>query len=323
MNFASPQYLLLLMVPAIIVVVQLVKTGKPVDAPVGRDVLVPQPLTILLLKAGLILPALLLSGFIVLLAQPVTDQQIAARNPIKVTNIEVLLNASRSMLAQAEIGDHCRYCASKKAIGRFVEQRNGNTMGISIFGSRHLDLVPLTADLNCISKSIEKTFPDYIAFEIAHEKNFAEGIRRSIEKLTAAQQSETEEGQKRSARDGDRILILVTDGETQQLVSQEEELRDLLVENNVVLYVAMIADGNRSPVLARLAEGTAGGRLFQCRDAKGFFEVMHHIDNMNKIVYKNSEPRKVNDTWLPILIMGALMIFFSVFLATPFRPMPW
>ena len=324
MNFVSPQFLLLLVIPLALVLMVLLKAGKPVDMPVARDAPVAQPFTYFLMKAGQMIPALILAGFIVLLAQPVVDQQVSSRNPLRVTNIEILLNASRSMLATAEIGEHCRYCASKKAIGDFVSRRQGNTMGISIFGSRHLDLVPLTADLNCIAKSIARTYPDYIAYEISHSKDFAEGLRRSVEKLAAAEQAGAEKSGKRSLpQDSDRILILVTDGETRQLAGQEEELKALLAENNVVLYVATIADGNRSPSLARLAQSTPGGRLFECRDAKGFYGIMHHIDNMNKIVYKDQEPRKVNDTWLPNLVMGALLCCFAAYLTTPFRPMPW
>ena len=312
MNFAHPEYLLLLVGPIALALWSIFQHGAPVNAPVAEGSLVAQPVTFALLKAGAMLPSLLLGCFVFLLARPVTEQQVLSRNPAKTTNIEILLNASSSMLARSEIGYHCRYCASKVVIGDFVKKRNGNTIGISIFGSRHLNLVPLTSDLNCIPYSIAETYPDYISYGISHEKNFAEGITRSVEKL------------KENAQPGsEQILILITDGENPELARRERELLTLMVQEDVTLYVAMIADGTRSPTLARLAEGTRGGRLFECRDAMGFLEVMRHIDRMNKIVYKDAAPRAVDNNWHVLLGAAGILCFFGVYLATPFRPIPW
>jgi Ca-activated chloride channel homolog len=311
MHFAHPQLLLLLLVPVAIAAWSLAKPGVAVAAPVGRHALTSQPFTMLLLKAGQVFPTMVLACFIVLLARPLTEQEVLSRNPVQKTNIEILLNASRSMLAESEIGHHCRYCASKVAIGDFVKQRNGNSMGISIFGSRHLDLVPLTADLNCVVASIAETYPDWIAYQIAHEKNFEEGLARSVEKLAV-----------KARPDSEQILILVTDGENQELAAHEEGLRKRLAENRVTLYVAMIAEGGNSRVLARLAEETKGG-LFECRDAMGFFEAMRHIDRMNRIVYQDSAPRPVDNSWWVLLVIVATAFVYAVHLATPFRPTPW
>lgn len=312
MEFAHPEFLALLLLPAVTVIWFLRRPGAVVSAPVEAGALVSQPVTSLMLKAGSLLPAVLLAGVVVLLARPQTRSDVAARNPKVATNIEILLNASRSMLGRSEIGYHCRYCASKKAIEEFVSRRGGNTMGISIFGSRHLDLVPLTADLNCLNHAISQTYPDYITQSIAFEKNFAAGLGGSIEKLA-----------KHAAKDSEQILILVTDGERRALAGDEEALSKSLADHDITLFVAMIADGNASPVLARLAEGTPGGRLFRCRDAMGFFEIMRHIDQMKKIEYQDSVPRPVDDNhWLLHAIL-ALTSLYAVFLATPFRPAPW
>lgn len=312
MQFAHPQFLFLLVVPIALAWWILLKPGSGVEAPVAEGVLGRQPVTVLLLKAGMLVPPTLLACFVVLLSRPVVERQIASRNPIRATNIEILLNASRSMLAAAEIGHHCRYCASKVAIADFVAQRHGNTMGISIFGSRHLDLVPLTADLQCLFTSISETYPDYIANTLSYGENFEEGLARSIDKLAEKAQPHSEQ-----------ILILVTDGESRGLARHEKELQKRLAENGITLYVAMIAEANSSPVLARLALGTPRGRLFECRDAMGFFDVMRHIDQMNRIVYQDAAPGLADNNWLFLAVATLCASLFSLHLIGPFRPLPW
>lgn len=306
------EFLFLLVLPVALALWTLLKPGAPVNAPVAEGVLVRQPVTAALLKAGLLLPSVLLALFIILLARPVVQQQVTSRNPVQATNIEILLNASRSMLAEAEIGEHCRYCASKKAIGKFVEKRNGNTMGISIFGSDHVDLVPLTLDLNCVVQSIDETYPDWISPKLAHRKDFAKALTASIGKLSRKTQMSSEQ-----------ILILVTDGENRDLAQHEGELRKRLAESNITLYVALIADGGNARTLARLAEGTKGGKLFECKDAMGFAEIMRHIDRMNRIVYQDAEPRMVDNNWPFLLAVSVVTALFACYLTTPFRPTPW
>lgn len=311
MKFEHPEMLLLLLVPLALGLWTFFKPGAVVTAPVAEGALARQPITVMLLRAGLLLPSVILTGFVFLLARPVADQQVVSRNPKQITNIEILLNASHSMLARAEIGYHCRYCASKVAIGNFVQRRHGNTMGISIFGSRHLDLIPLTADLACVITSIEKTFPDYIAYKIANEENFAAGLQGSIDKLA-----------KEAKGNSEQLLILITDGESKELAAQEEILRQQLKEKNITLYVAMIADGNLAPTLGRLAKETHGD-LHVCKDAMGFFEIMRHIDRMNKIVYQDEKPQPVDNNWWILLAMVGLTSLLAFHLATPFRPTPW
>lgn len=312
MEFLHPEYLLFLILAVGLAVWTLIKPGAAINTPVAEDALAPQHVTNILMKAGLLLPSLLLAGFIILLARPITETQVVNRQPVRATNIEVLLNASRSMLAEDEVGEHCRYCASKKAIAEFVAKRSGNTMGISIFGARHLSLVPLTADLQAIVTSIAETYPDYIALQIAHSKDFEEGINRSIDKLADKAQPDSEQ-----------ILILVTDGETRDLARHEEAIKKRLAENRITLYVAMIAEQNSGRILARLAESTPGGQLFECRDSKGFQEVMRHIDQMNKIEYEMASPRIVDNNHGILIWMTGLSGMLALFLGSPFRPMPW
>lgn len=312
MKFAHPEFLTLLVLPVLLAAWTLWKRTPAIAAPVSSGSLRRQPFTSLFVKFGYLIPALLLACAIFLLARPFADKQVLGRRPVKATNIEVLLSASRSMLAKAEIGHHCRYCASKVAIRDFVKQRTGNTMGISIFGGRPLSLVPLTADLNCVIQSIDRTFPDYIAYKIANGKDIAGALTQSIQKLASNATDKSEQ-----------ILILVTDGENRELQLQETDLIDLMRKNRITLYVAMIADGGRSPVMARLAESTPGGRLFECSDAMGFFEVMRHIDRMNKIAYQDPKPGRVDDNWSLLLVLTALVTAYALFHATPFRPTPW
>jgi Ca-activated chloride channel family protein len=312
MHFQHPIFLVLLVIPMALAVWTLVKSGATIDAPLADGVLRPQRFAWAVQKAGALIPSLLLACFVVILARPVAQAQIQGRSPVRATNIEVLLNASRSMLAESEIGAHCRYCAAKAAIRDFVAQREGNTMGISIFGSRHLDLVPLTADLSAVVQAIDKTFPDYIALEIAHTKNFPEALNRSIDKL-----------EKMATPDSEQILILVTDGELRDLARHEAELRKRLLENRIILYVAMIGQGSLGDTLGRLAASTPGGRLFECHDSFGFLAVMRHIDRLNKIEYQLDDPIWVDNNFWPLLGITGLSFLLAGFLASPYRPTPW
>ena len=305
--FARPWLLLLLALPVLHIYWVWARRGgrfsMPFDSDGGRR-LGSGAWMRAVLGFGESLPALLLAVAVLLLALP---QELAApRQKRALTNIQFLVDISGSMTAK--FGKGSRYDTSMEAINEFLDFRKGDSFGLTFFGNNYLHWVPLTSDPSAFRNSIpfmrpETAPPGFGGTEIG------KAVLGAREVLT-------------SRSEGDRMMILITDGFSSDLSGGAEmEIAKRLRRDGIKLFAVNIQESEAPGEIVNLSR-TTGGEVFNPGDANALRNVFAEIDNMTKAELEQGTAELV-DWFFPFCIagLGALGVF-SLFLLG-WRHTPW
>ena len=157
------------------------------------------------------LPALLLAVAILLLCVP-----LATGSPVpqrKLTNIEFCVDCSGSMTAA--FGEGTRYDASMAAIREFLDFREGDAFGLTFFASDVVRWCPLTRDTSAFACALPFMKPD-------SQRAIGGGTMIGRALINCRRVLEEQAS-------GDRMIILVSDGQSSDLLNgaNEERAREL------------------------------------------------------------------------------------------------
>ena len=231
--FARPWLLLLLVLPVLLLSWIWQRRGRRVVLPFDRGADAPRGSGWFvrgLLGCSESVPALLLAVAILLLSLP---QELAApKQKRAMTNIQFCVDISGSMTAKFGPGD--RYDAAMKAINDFLDFRAGDSFGLTFFGNNYLHWVPLTSDPSAFRCAIPFMRPDTAPPGFGGTE-IGKAVLGCREVLT-------------SRSDGDRMLILVTDGFSSDL------------ENGAEMEIAKRPQARRHHVVRRQHPGQRRAR---------------------------------------------------------------
>ena len=199
MTFAHPWGLLALVVPLALCLVELWRSGPVVRLPLDHGDQRPGHWLRRILLASSCLPALLLAIAIVLVCRPQTLEP--PRHERKLTNVEFVLDVSGSMMSP--FGSGTQYDAAMDAIQTFTGRRRGDAFGLTIFGNEVLRWTLLTKDLTAIRSATLFLRPELLPGNLAAPK--------SARPCASATKTCWRRG------DGDRLIILLTDGASADL----------------------------------------------------------------------------------------------------------
>ncbi|HXG09962.1 MAG TPA: vWA domain-containing protein, partial [Gemmataceae bacterium] len=205
------------------------------------------------------LPPLLLAVVIVLLAGP---QQLGEPKEKRVlTNIELCLDVSGSMTAP--FGDGTRYDAAMKEAEAFCSYRKGDAFGLTFFGNNYLHWCPLTSDVSAIKCSPpfmrpENLPPGFGGTEIGK-------ALRACRKVLAERQ------------EGDRMIILISDGESFDLHGGNAEAIARELKNDHITVFAVIIGMDRIQDEIVTITATTGGEAFLAGDPEALTAVFRRI----------------------------------------------
>ncbi len=252
------------------------------------------------------LPRLLLALAIVLLAGP---QRVGTpRDERLVSNIEICLDVSGSMSARMPGGGGTRYESAMKAIELFTDRRKGDACGLTIFGGETIRWTPLTKDLDAIRHATPFLDPSKMPRHM-NSTRIAGALRACLS--TLAQQEE-----------GDRLVVLVSDGYSSDLGGSEaravgEELEDA----RITLYAVHIGGGSAPAQLYEVV-GPTGGEVFAADDERALERVFAHIDAMQPARVKRADPHPVDDRgrWA---LAGLALLGAHLLASLILRPTPW
>src|SRR6195952_336442 len=154
MIFLHPQWLALLAVPVILAFWEWVRRGQPIALPFDHGQQRRGLILRFLVLCANCLPALLLALAIVFRAHPMTFTPPAVER--KLNNVQFVLDTSGSMAenhgSQAN-GRHRRFDSAMEAIEQFVNYRQGDAFGLTIFSRDFIHWLPLTLDTQSIPLS--------------------------------------------------------------------------------------------------------------------------------------------------------------------------
>jgi len=304
MTFARPFLLLLLIAPILLVWWEWRRRGRPLVLPFDHAQAKARNWLERTIKIANLLPALLLAVVVVMLAGP---QRLAPPKEERVlTNIEVVLDVSGSMMAP--FGDGTRADKAFEAIVDFTSFRKGDAFGLTIFGTEVVHWVPLTKDLAAIRLAApflrpEKMPPHMMGTRIAHA-------------LTAVRET------LRSREEGDRMVVLVSDGQSYDLGGgAAQKLGEELSADHISVFYIHVANGQPQEETFTVASLT-GGQAFAADDPTALREVFKRIDAMKPTKLKPSAPEPVDWFW-PFAVTGLGLLGLKVLSLFGLRFTPW
>jgi len=304
MIFARPIVLLLLIVPLLLAWWEWRRRGRPVVLPLDHSTRRPRRWLERIVKTANLLTPLLLAVVILILAGP--QRLVRPEDERELTNIEFVLDVSGSMMTP--FGGGTRADKAFEAIVDFTSFRKGDAFGLTIFGTEVVHWVPLTKDLTALRLAApflrpEKMPPHMGGTRIAHALEAVQKILRSRE-------------------EGDRLVVLISDGMSFDLnggVAQKlgEELR----ADNITVFYIHAAEGSPQDETHTVANLT-GGEAFGAGDPESLREVFKRIDAMKPAKLKPSTPQPADWFW-PFAVAGLGLLGLKVLSLFGLRFTPW
>ena len=217
-----------------------------------------------------------------------------------------------------------RFAAIQAIASDFIHRRNGDRVGLILFGTRAYLLVPLTFDL----KTVGKQLADSTIGLAGRETAIGDALGLAVKRL-------------RDRPEDQRVLVLLTDGVNTAGELDPRKAIDLAAANHVRVYTIGIgADALRvnslfgsrvvnpsadldEAMLKHMAEAT-GGRYFRARNSDELADVYRTIDALEPVADTKQSLRPIDELyWIPLaaaLGLSALAFVVPGFRARAIRP---
>lgn len=285
--------------------------------------------------AAHVLPVLFLAGLVLAVAALARPQTVFSRTHRTADAIamEMVVDVSGSMGAldlstrtPAGIKYRTRLDVVKQTFAEFVEKRPDDLIGLVTFGGYATTRSPLTTDHSAllhVLQGVEIPKP-------AHGKNGQ--IINQEELLTAIGDAlATACGRLEHAEPKSKIIVLLSDGESNTGIIRPEQAMKAAKELGVKVYTIGVGSTGRAPFMGRDIFGrksiqyahvtldeallkniadTTGGRYFNVRDPGGLEKAMKDIDNLEKTKIEREEYNQYNELfhWLLGPALGLIVL---------------
>lgn len=217
--------------------------------------------------------------------------------------------------------------AVKTVVRDFIQHRNGDRIGMVVFGSEAYTQLPLTRDYNTIATLLERLQIGAAGRSTA----IGDAIGISLKRL--------EDIQSRS-----NIIILLTDGRSNSGEFEPRTTAAIAKEKGVKIYTIGVGSRGKAPFLvndpifgqryiyqeADIDETTlqaiadqTGGLYFRAQDLEGLEKIYATIDHMEKTDVKVKTFAEYNELYLFLLLPAfGLLVLWVVLTNTRFLRIP-
>ena len=235
------------------------------------------------------------------LGEPVTPPQ-QGRQMMLAVDVSGSMSEPDMMLGNQIVQ---RLSAAKAVLADFLDRRAGDRVGLLIFGERAYTLTPITADLTTVRNQLTDSEVGLAGRDTA----IGDAIALAVKRL-------------REQPEGQRVLILLTDGVSNAGVLQPLRAAELAKAEGVRVYpVAFGGDGGMSlfgvqiaagddPVdeatLRRIAELT-GGRAFRARNTDELAGIYAELDRLEPITAAGAAVRPYIERYAWPLALAMLL----------------
>ena len=244
------------------------------------------------------------------LARPVMVGELV-QLPVSGRNLMLAVDLSLSMEeADYQLGSTMvdRLTATKYVAGEFIERREGDRIGLILFGDQAYLQAPLTFDRKTVRRLLDES-----ALGLAGRNTaIGDAIGLALKRLN--EQPDTE-----------HILVLMTDGENTAGVVSVDEASQMAAKNGLKIYTVGIGSENQSmggffpsqrsgldeETLIKIAEMT-GGRYFRARDTNTFREIYNELDRLEPIERNKQQWRPRTDLFYWPLALAFLFGLLSI-----------
>ena len=214
--------------------------------------------------------------------------------PVQGRDLMLAVDISGSMQAEDMlVGNRVtdRLTAVKVVGGDFIERREGDRIGLILFGRQAYMQTPLTFD-----RSTVRTLLNEAAVGLAgKETAIGDAIGLAVKRL-------------RQQPEDDRVLVLMTDGSNTAGSVDPMKAAQLAAETGVRIYTIGVGGERRGlfgggaeldePALTAIAKAT-GGRYFRARDVRGLAQIYAMLDQLEPVDAgeKSFRPRDELYSW--------------------------
>lgn len=232
-------------------------------------------------------------ALIAALARPVMVGELV-QLPMSGRNLMLAVDLSLSMQeADYQLGNTMvdRLTATKYVAGEFIERREGDRIGLILFGDQAYLQAPLTFDRKTVRRLLDES-----ALGLAGRNTaIGDAIGLALKRLT-------------EQPDAEHILVLMTDGENTAGVVSVEDAAEMAAKNGLKIYTVGIGSDHQNmgsffgqqrsgldeATLIRIAEMT-NGRYFRARDTDTFRQIYSELDRLEPIERNQQQWRPRTD----------------------------
>ena len=234
------------------------------------------------------------------------------KNTIEVNDIYIVLDLSRSMLAE-DLKPN-RFEASKQKIQDFVALFPRDRIGIILFAEKVFTLLPLTTDLNLINKMVAQVKIGALGDGTNIGDALALGVGRLIQSLAK-----------------NKVIILLTDGVSNVGTMTPLQAAEMAAEQNIKIYAIGIggAEDARLPVgqnmfgvqryqnipggsideksLLEISKIT-NGKFYMARDNTALKNVLDEINKLERTEIEQSGKVIYEELYFKYLLIGIFLL---------------
>ncbi len=280
--------------------------------------------TIWVLRVSQILRILAIVLMIVALARP---QLVNVRQEHNNQGIDIMLvlDVSDSMAAE-DFQPKDRLTVAKSVLAEFVQQRQGDRMGLVAFGDYALTQCPLTMDQAILLRQIEGISLSMAGGRTAIGMGLAAGLNRLNKSKTKS-----------------KVVILLTDGVNTMGDIGPTQAAELARDIGVKVYTIGVGKEGGAPIpiqhptlgktYARNPDGSlymtdidekplremaliTGGKYFRAQDAASLSKIYKEINQLEKTTLKSSQQLEIKERFLGLLILSLALLGLEWILRT-------
>ena len=229
----------------------------------------------------------------------------------KLNDLFFVLDLSRSMLAIDFKPD--RISKAKEKIKRFISLRPEDRVGMVVFGEKAFTLLPLTTDIDLISKSID----DIGAGFLGPGTNIGDALGLATARLESSPAK-------------NKIVILLTDGVSMLGSMTPLQAAEIAKKQKIKVYSIGMGGNKNAKLPIRTALGVryqnipggsvdtdtlkeisrlTGGKFFEAKSEKKLNEVFSEIQNLEKKEQKVEEKHVNEHLYYPYFLIGFILLF--------------
>ena len=248
------------------------------------------------------LPAQLLAVGVLILAGPQTNGPPKTKRSL--TNIQIAVDVSGSMTAP--YGDGTRYDGAMKAVNQFLDYRKGDAFGLTFFGDEYVHWVPLSADPAAIRAAPPFMRPEIVppAFGGTAIGKALRGCMKELDRVD----------------DGDKMVLIVTDGISYDLQNDDALLATLRAKN-ITVFAVIAAEFDPQDELVTICHGS-GGEAFRADNPDTLKRVFAKISAMKPAKTTPTIAETVDFYW-PYSLAGLGIGLLHALCLLGLRYTPW
>ena len=213
-----------------------------------------------------------------------------------------------------------RLVALKSVVLRFIKERQGDRIGLVVFGDKVFVQCPLTTDHEAL-----KQFVDSLEIGMAGQSTaIGDALGISLKRI-------------RSIKENSKVIVLVTDGKSNAGLLQPKEAAEIAKKMGVKIYCIGIGGPEPAPfpvkdvfgrtglvdremeydgdALTEIANIT-GGKYYNAKDTDGFAKIIAEISKIEERKEKTFEYVDYEERFLPFLTAGVLLFLTAELLAS-------